>query len=91
MNAIRIEFAHKGQGWVATVDGIDDETGIGTLTVVPDNYDDDPCAGQNIARAAFFEACTRLDLDTADSIESHSGGFYSRKVMPESESIENDE
>lgn len=84
MNAMTIEFAHKGQGWVATVDGIDEATGIGTLTVKPDNYDDDPCAGQNVARSAFFEACTLLELDPADAVEIHSGGCYSRKVMPES-------
>lgn len=83
MNAATIEFAHKGQGWIATLDGVNEETGTARLTVRPDCYEDDPGAGSGIARSAFFKACEILKLAPADSEESHSGGFFSRLVMPE--------
>lgn len=89
MNATQIEFRHKAVNWVATLDCIDQEAGIGRLTVRPDNYDDDCCNGQKFARSAWFKACEELELDPADEQESHSGGSYSRNVKPEAEAVEN--
>ena len=88
MNATQIEFRHKAVFWIATLDGVDQETGIGRLAVRPDNYDEDPCNGQNFARSAWFKACEELGLDPADQQESHSGGYYSRNVIPEAEAVE---
>lgn len=88
-NATIFEFAHKGQGWIATLDGVDEETGVGRLTVRPDNYDDDPCAGQNFARSAFFAACEELEL-TPINEASHSGGHYASDVTPDIESSDDE-
>jgi hypothetical protein len=84
MNATTTKFSYRGTNWIATLASVDPTTGIGRLSVKPDNHDEDPCNAQGFARSAFYMACDKLSLDPADDFEQHSGGFYARNVKPES-------
>ena len=77
-------FVHKAHGWNFELSEPNETTGKAFLTVTSQDYETDPCAGQNLVVSAFFAACEMLELNKAGEKE-HSGGFVQCEVLPEPE------
>jgi hypothetical protein len=75
-------FTHKSYGWNYETFQPDPSDGKTVLRVTVDDYEEDPCAGQNFAISAVYKACEILNVDPVGKID-HSGGSARCYIVPE--------